>query len=428
MKFHIDANGLGAVASALSNAITGQGKMAGAMDALKLQGMQQQLEQRQFEMDEKRRMQQEKANRTTNIGRALTGLNEQDYGHFDSWRKGDLPYLADNISENLQARGILDGLNINPNSEFSRQIQAAELMNAYGGDGLDAAKAYGQIVKNQYDSAVNSNVANALLSGNQAAINSAVAAKSGNSYTPYRTDSNGMLLDTGTGQYMATPMYDAKLANVAASTQNQQADAYQRTMHGNLYGAQTQSEGIKQIGYGLDNENKHITGQINQQKLNDMLNPKLQAPDANVARLFNQTITDGNGNLRVVSNPEYMNKVLVFAQKQGINDILKAKNEYDAMMNMTRAESDRIIEDAAMLAQPRVSNMPNRFTQTYTQPPVPVPNNKAEAEMLSLSIKYGGRVSGGKKASLKKDLESLIHSGKITKDDAGNIWDVLATD
>ena len=90
------------------------------------------------------------------------------------------------------------------------------------------------------------------------------AARNGNVYNPYRTDSNGMVLNTANGQYRMTPIGEANWSNIQAQTN-------ERNAHTGLYVAQTGTEGLKQQGLAIDNQGKLV-------RLEELQNPQAKPP------------------------------------------------------------------------------------------------------------------------------------------------------
>ena len=104
----------------------------------------------------------------------------------------------------------------------------------------------------------------ALENGNRDMANQAIAARNGDVYNPYRTDSNGLMYNTSTGRFEITPIGQANLGNIQAQTN-------ERNAHTGLYVAQTGTEGLKQQGLVIDNQGKLV-------RLEELQNPQAKPP------------------------------------------------------------------------------------------------------------------------------------------------------
>ena len=152
-----------------------------------------------------------------------------------------------------------------PQWENARQYgDAVNLTNAFGGNGLEAIKGIGLAQDNANKEYYGTLAQAALESGDRDMANQAIAARNGDVYNPYRTDSNGMVLNTANGQYRMTPIGEANWSNIQAQTN-------ERNAHTGLYVAQTGTEGLKQQGLVIDNQGKLV-------RLEELQNPQAKPP------------------------------------------------------------------------------------------------------------------------------------------------------
>ena len=134
---------------------------------------------------------------------------------------------------------------------LSSNTEAAYPAFPFGGNGLEAIKGIGLALDNANKEYYGTVAQEALESGNRDMVNQAIAARNGNVYNPYRTDSNGLMYNSSTGRFEITPIGQANLGNIQAQTN-------ERNAHTGLYAAQTETEGRKQQGYDLTNYSRQL--------------------------------------------------------------------------------------------------------------------------------------------------------------------------
>lgn len=378
MKFVIDANGLAPIAEALS----GRSRVAGVAAGLKNKILAEELDAQ----------------------RVKTMRGRDEYDTF---------------------RGLMDA----PQGE---PVSAARSIAAFGGDGLDYAKAAGKLFDNDYRRQFGEQALQAALAGNLAGQNAAVAGYEGRTHSPNRIDGYGQGYNQDTGDVRQTAASIAKINNINTNSSYNMAGV-------DLRGAQTQNEMQKTIsevlrgqGYELDNQGKVV-------KLREMMNPQTgaaatKAPDANDARLFTSMVDDGSGRQQAVVDYDRMNKAYLFAQQNGFASVSAALPAFNQWVQeqeyaTTRAGSDALINDAIRYgsgnltptAQVAMANNGqatlNRLRSSVT------PQGRGGAQTVALDLQSNfGKINQHNQGVVEKWLRDKVAAGEISQQEAGAIW------
>lgn len=377
-KFVIDANGLAPIAEALS----GRSRVAGVAAGLKNKILAEELDAQ----------------------RVKTMRGRDEYDTF---------------------RGLMDA----PQGE---PVSAARAIAAFGGDGLDYAKAAGKLFDNDYRRQFGEQALQAALAGNLGGQNQAVAGYEGRTHSPIRIDGYGQGYNQDTGEVQQTAASIAKINNINSNSSYNMAGV-------DLRGAQTQNEMQKTLsevlrgqGYELDNQGKVV-------KLREMMNPQTgaaatKAPDANDARLFTSMVDDGSGRQQAVVDYDRMNKAYLFAQQNGFASVsaaLPAFNQWaqEQEYATTRAGSDALINDAIRYgsgnltptAQVAMANNGqatlNRLRSSVT------PQGRGGAQTVALDLQSNfGKINQHNQGVVEKWLRDKVAAGEISQQEAGAIW------
>ena len=264
VKFVITEEAMSPIAQALS----GQSRMAGVAAGLKNQMLGLELDKMREERQQAERQRQMRENLIPNrISRLFPQLSEGARNILAGQLTGQKPEqgVPSDLFQYQADRHAAEHAMTLPQWENARQYgDAVNLTNAFGGNGLEAIKGIGlaqdNANKEYYDMAARA----ASAAGDRDMFNQAIAARNGNVYNPYRTDSNGMVLNTANGQYRMTPIGEANWSNIQAQTN-------ERNAHTGLYVAQTGTEGLKQQGLAIDNQGKLV-------RLEELQNPQAKPP------------------------------------------------------------------------------------------------------------------------------------------------------
>lgn len=264
VKFVITEEAMSPIAQALS----GQSRMAGVAAGLKNQMLGLELDKMREERQQAERQRQMRENLIPNrISRLFPQLSEGARNILAGQLTGQKPEqgVPSDLFQYQADRHAAEHAMTLPQWENARQYgDAVNLTNAFGGNGLEAIKGIGLAQDNANKEYYGTLAQAALESGDRDMANQAIAARNGDVYNPYRTDSNGMVLNTANGQYRMTPIGEANWSNIQAQTN-------ERNAHTGLYVAQTGTEGLKQQGLAIDNEGKVV-------RLKELLNPQDKPP------------------------------------------------------------------------------------------------------------------------------------------------------
>ena len=264
VKFVITEEAMSPIAQALS----GQSRMAGVAAGLKNQMLGLELDKMHEERQQAERQRQMRENLIPNrISRLFPQLSEGARNILAGQLTGQEPEqgVPSDLFQYQADRHAAEHAMTLPQWASAQQYgDAVNLTNAFGGNGLEAIKGIGLALDNANKEYYGTVAQAALESGNQDMVNQAIAARNGDVYNPYRTDSNGVVLNTANGQYRMTPIGEATRSNIQAQTN-------ERNAHTGLYVAQTGTEGLKQQGLAIDNQGKVV-------RLNELLNPQDKPP------------------------------------------------------------------------------------------------------------------------------------------------------
>ena len=264
VKFVITEEAMSPIAQALS----GQSRMAGVAAGLKNQMLGLELDKMREERQQAERQRQMRENLIPNrISRLFPQLSEGARNILAGQLTGQKPEqgVPSDLFQYQTDRHAAEHAMTLPQWENARQYgDAVNLTNAFGGNGLEAIKGIGLALDNANKEYYGTLAQAALESGNRDMANQAIAARNGDVYNPYRTDSNGLMYNTSTGRFEITPIGQANLGNIQAQTN-------ERNAHTGLYAAQTETEGLKQQGLAIDNEGKVV-------RLEEMRNPQAKPP------------------------------------------------------------------------------------------------------------------------------------------------------
>lgn len=264
VKFVITEEAMSPIAQALS----GQSRMAGVAAGLKNQMLGLELDKMREERQQAERQRQMRENLIPNrISRLFPQLSEGARNILAGQLTGQKPEqgVPSDLFQYQADRHAAEHAMTLPQWENARQYgDAVNLTNAFGGNGLEAIKGIGLAQDNANKEYYGTLAQAALESGDRDMANQAIAARNGDVYNPYRTDSNGMVLNTANGQYRMTPIGEANWSNIQAQTN-------ERNAHTGLYVAQTGTEGLKQQGLVIDNQGKLV-------RLEELQNPQAKPP------------------------------------------------------------------------------------------------------------------------------------------------------
>ena len=264
VKFVITEEAMSPIAQALS----GQSRMAGVAAGLKNQMLGLELDKMREERQQAERQRQMRENLIPNrISRLFPQLSEGARNILAGQLTGQKPEqgVPSDLFQYQADRHAAEHAMTLPQWASAQQYgDAVNLTNAFGGNGLEAIKGIGLALDNANKEYYGTLAQEALESGDRDMANQAIAARNGDVYKPYRTDSNGVVLNTANGQYRMTPIGEATRSNIQAQTN-------ERNAHTGLYVAQTGTEGLKQQGLAIDNEGKVV-------RLEEMRNPQAKPP------------------------------------------------------------------------------------------------------------------------------------------------------
>ena len=264
VKFVITEEAMSPIAQALS----GQSRMAGVAAGLKNQMLGLELDKMREERQQAERQRQMRENLIPNrISRLFPQLSEGARNILAGQLTGQKPEqgVPSDLFQYQADRHAAEHAMTLPQWASAQQYgDAVNLTNAFGGNGLEAIKGIGLALDNANKEYYGTLAQAALESGDRDMANQAIAARNGDVYNPYRTDSNGLMYNTSTGRFEITPIGQANLGNIQAQTN-------ERNAHAGLYGAETETEKRKQQGLILDSYGKVLA--INQQ-----LNPQAKPP------------------------------------------------------------------------------------------------------------------------------------------------------
>ena len=264
VKFVITEEAMSPIAQALS----GQSRMAGVAAGLKNQMLGLELDKMREERQQAERQRQMRENLIPNrISRLFPQLSEGARNILAGQLTGQKPEqgVPSDLFQYQADRHAAEHAMTLPQWASAQQYgDAVNLTNAFGGNGLEAIKGIGLALDNANKEYYGTLAQEALESGDRDMANQAIAARNGDVYKPYRTDSNGVVLNTANGQYRMTPIGEATRSNIQAQTN-------ERNAHTGLYVAQTGTEGLKQQGLAIDNQGKVV-------RLNELLNPQQKPP------------------------------------------------------------------------------------------------------------------------------------------------------
>lgn len=264
VKFVITEEAMSPIAQALS----GQSRMAGVAAGLKNQMLGLELDKMREERQQAERQRQMRNDLIPNrIRQMFGGFSPRVQNRLAErlgWQNPNPEASPNLLEEYNDAVALQKAMSLPQWENVQRYANAIQLNNAFGGNGLEAIKGIGlaqdNANKEYYDMAARA----ALESGNRDMANQAIAARNGNVYNPYRTDSNGLMYNTSTGRFEITPIGQANLGNIQAQTN-------ERNAHTGLYVAQTGTEGLKQQGLVIDNQGKLV-------RLEELQNPQAKPP------------------------------------------------------------------------------------------------------------------------------------------------------
>ena len=264
VKFVITEEAMSPIAQALS----GQSRMAGVAAGLKNQMLGLELDKMREERQQAERQRQMRNDLIPNRIRQMFGdyspRVQNRLAERLGWQNPNPEASPNLLEEYNDAVALQKAMSLPQWANVRRYADAVNLTNAFGGNGLEAIKGIGlaqdNANKEYYDMAART----ALENGNRDMANQAIAARNGDVYNPYRTDSNGLMYNTSTGRFEITPIGQANLGNIQAQTN-------ERNAHTGLYVAQTGTEGLKQQGLVIDNQGKLV-------RLEELQNPQAKPP------------------------------------------------------------------------------------------------------------------------------------------------------
>lgn len=264
VKFVITEDAMSPIAQALS----GQSRMAGVAAGLKNQMLGLELDKMREERQQAERQRQMRNDLIPNRIRQMFGdyspRVQNRLAERLGWQNPNPEASPNLLEEYNDAVALQKAMSLPQWANAQRYADAVHLNDAFGGNGLEAIKgislAQDNANKEYYDMAART----ALENGNRDMANQAIAARNGNVYNPYRTDSNGLMYNTSTGRFEITPIGQANLGNIQAQTN-------ERNAHTGLYVAQTGTEGLKQQGLVIDNQGKLV-------RLEELQNPQAKPP------------------------------------------------------------------------------------------------------------------------------------------------------
>ena len=264
VKFVITEEAMSPIAQALS----GQSRMAGVAAGLKNQMLGLELDKMREERQQAERQRQMRNDLILNRIRQMFGDYSPQVQNRLAERLGwqnPNPEASPNLLEEYNdAVALQKAMSLPQWANAQRYADAVHLNDAFGGNGLEAIKGIGLAQDNANKEYYGTLAQAALESGDRDMANQAIAARNGNVYNPYRTDSNGLMYNTSTGRFEITPIGQANLGNIQAQTN-------ERNAHTGLYVAQTGTEGLKQQGLVIDNQGKLV-------RLEEMQNPQAKPP------------------------------------------------------------------------------------------------------------------------------------------------------
>lgn len=264
VKFVITEEAMSPIAQALS----GQSRMAGVAAGLKNQMLGLELDKMREERQQAERQRQMRNDLIPNRIRQMFGdyspRVQNRLAERLGWQNPNPEASPNLLEEYNDAVALQKAMSLPQWANAQRYADAVHLNDAFGGNGLEAIKGIGlaqdNANKEYYDMAART----ALENGNRDMANQAIAARNGDVYNPYRTDSNGLMYNTSTGRFEITPIGQANLGNIQAQTN-------ERNAHTGLYVAQTGTEGLKQQGLAIDNQGKLV-------RLEELQNPQAKPP------------------------------------------------------------------------------------------------------------------------------------------------------
>ena len=264
VKFVITEEAMSPIAQALS----GQSRMAGVAAGLKNQMLGLELDKMREERQQAERQRQMRENLIPNrIRQMFGGFSPRVQNRLAErlgWQNPNPEASPNLLEEYNDAVALQKAMSLPQWANAQRYADAVHLNDAFGGNGLEAIKGIGlaqdNANKEYYDMAARA----ASAAGDRDMFNQMVAARNGDVYNPYRTDSNGLMYNSSTGRFEITPIGQANLGNIQAQTN-------ERNAHTGLYVAQTGTEGLKQQGLAIDNEGKVV-------RLKELLNPQDKPP------------------------------------------------------------------------------------------------------------------------------------------------------
>ena len=289
-------------------------------------------------------------------------------------------------------------------------------MQAYGGDAVDYSKTQGQLNKNAYQADLQQGVMNAT---DPSQRNAFVNALSGRAYDPYKTDGNGQLVNTGTGQVQQTAVSQAKVGNINSGTQLNQANTQLAGARTGLVQQQTTTEQIKQHEIAADIQLKNIQAQKVQAGMEAM-------SPAQAKMLFTKQVTDEFGNSKAVFDGEAYSKFTQWQVQNGIRSDKQAfamwsgqgggspVNQGQALASFGAAIGPSIAQGAvpAISEYDRVNQ--NQWSATTT------PDTIQAFERMAVQ-KFGKGFSQMSKPDVENHLKQLYQTGAINIDDVQNL-------
>jgi len=264
VKFVITEEAMSPIAQALS----GQSRMAGVAAGLKNQMLGMELDKMREERQQAERQRQMRNDLIPNRIRQMFGdyspRVQNRLAERLGWQNPNPEASPNLLEEYNDAVALQKAMSLPQWANAQRYADAVHLNDAFGGNGLEAIKGIGlaqdNANKEYYDMAART----AMENGNRDMANQAIAARNGDVYNPYRTDSNGLMYNSSTGRFEITPIGQANLGNIQAQTN-------ERNAHTELYVAQTGTEGLKQQGLAIDNQGKLV-------RLEELQNPQAKPP------------------------------------------------------------------------------------------------------------------------------------------------------
>ena len=264
VKFVITEEAMSPIAQALS----GQSRMAGVAAGLKNQMLGLELDKMREERQQAERQRQMRNELIPNrIRQMFGGFSPRVQNRLAErlgWQNPNPEASPNLLEEYNDAMALQKAMSLPQWENVQRYANAIQLNNAFGGNGLEAIKGIGLAQDNANKEYYGTLAQAALERGDRDMANQAIAARNGDVYNPYRTDSNGMVLNTANGQYRMTPIGEANWSNIQAQTN-------ERNAHTGLYVAQTGTEGLKQQGLAIDNQGKLV-------RLEELQNPQAKPP------------------------------------------------------------------------------------------------------------------------------------------------------